>query len=139
MIISDQNKKILFASKAYFGKVHDFSIFKEELKNYDFSRLKIWVDSGFLGIKKAIQSDTIWMPYKSSKQRPLDEQDKLFNRFVAKRRIIIENTISDIKRYSILKNRYRNLNMENISETIELCTGLANFKNSATNYLRKLY
>lgn len=99
----------------------------------------MWTDTGFLGIKKEIKAKTIWMPYKSSKYQKIDEMDRFFNSFVASKRIVVENAISDLKRYFILKNRYRSLNLDEISENTQICAGLSNFKNFYNHYRRNLY
>ena len=58
--ICGKNKRILFISAMYNGKTHDFSIFKEIFTN--FSNLKVYVDLGFLGIKKKVKLNGCFYP-----------------------------------------------------------------------------
>lgn len=81
-----------------------------------------------MGINKSIKTKATWLPRKSSKYNKLDELDKFHNHTISSNRVIVENAISDIKRYHILKNRYRTLNMINIYDSFQICAGLSNFK-----------
>ena len=47
LLICDAQKRLLFASAAYRGQVHDFTIFKRVLAGFHFSGLQIHVDRGF--------------------------------------------------------------------------------------------
>ncbi|NJO01492.1 MAG: hypothetical protein HC880_07205 [Bacteroidia bacterium] len=40
----DKDKRILFISTMYDGKIHDFTIFKELFTGFDFSGLKVYVE-----------------------------------------------------------------------------------------------
>lgn len=131
--ITDTNKKILYQSKPYTGKVHDFNIFKKELGCFDFSKHDVYVDLGFLGIKKLLKNTRIFIPKKSSKNYKLTEDDKKNNQLLAKKRVKIEHVFSHLKRYHILKNRYKSLDLAQIETTLILCAGLSNFKKSFSN------
>lgn len=85
-----------------------------------------------MGINKSIKTKATWLPRKSSKYNKLDELDKFHNHTISSNRVIVENAISDIKRYHILKNRYRTLNMININDAFQICAGLSNFKLKCT-------
>ena len=46
------------------GSVHDFTIFKEVLKQFDFSQYNVLVDLGFLAIDKYITPKELQIPHK---------------------------------------------------------------------------
>jgi len=48
------------------------------------------------------------MPVKKSKLHPLGQEQKVANRALSKRRIMIENIIRKLKIFRILSERYRN-------------------------------
>ena len=57
-------KRILFASDAYDGHTHDFTIFKEIFAGFDFSAFQTYVDLGFIGIKKYVLEGDIFIPHR---------------------------------------------------------------------------
>lgn len=63
-------------------------------------------DSGYTGIKK-LQSNTR-LPKKSSKKRPLTEEEKEQNRTISSVRVVNENIIGSLKRFKIISDWYRN-------------------------------
>lgn len=44
-------------------------------------------------------------------------------------RVVVENSLACLKTFFLLKNRCRTLDLNNIQSTINICAGLANFKN----------
>ncbi|MFN4145024.1 MAG: transposase family protein [Runella sp.] len=123
-------------SKLYSGSVHDFTIFKNELKTVLLDNkalfLRLWVDLGFVGIVKNLKENSerydIQIPHKNTKKYPLTEQQKLGNQQQSSCRVVVENAIGNQKRYFILRNENRSADMIKIQEEVLLCAGLANFK-----------
>lgn len=62
----------------------------------------------------------------------MNEVEKQINQFIASNRVVVEQAISDTKRYFVLKNRFRTLDLQDISETIEICAALSNFKHKTS-------
>lgn len=109
MLICNKNKYILFLSKCYVGKIHDYAILKNEFtpdKNW-FKNYKLRVDLGYLGIEKDYKCGCVTIPKKNSKKYKLSEEDKISNKQKAKDRITVEHSICGLKRYKILENRLR--------------------------------
>ena len=97
----------------YDGKADYFSIFKEIFTNFDFSKLEVYVDLGFLGIKKKVKFDELFIPNKGSKKQPLSEIQKDENCTYSRIRIRIENRMR-IKR--------------KLNDAIEICSLISYFK-----------
>lgn len=68
--------------------------------------IKILADLGFLGIYKIHKNSLI--PHKSSKNKPLNKEQKKQNRELASKRTPIEHTNRIMKIFNILKYPYRN-------------------------------
>jgi hypothetical protein len=66
------------------------------------------VDNGcrFQGIAKLHELSLL--PKKKPKKQSLFKKDKIFNRIVAKQRVLNEQVIGCVKRFRILSERYRN-------------------------------
>ena len=96
--------RIVHVSKEYPGATHDFTIFKQSSPLPP--NTSIFVDSGYQGIDQLhAQAE---FPFKATKNKPLDPQEKEYNRALSRIRVVIENVIANIKNFKILAERYRN-------------------------------
>lgn len=93
---------------------------------------QIKVDKGFLGILKLFEKAQV--PFKSSKHKPLTEEQKEFNRQLAKERILIEHINRDCKIFRICKEQYRGKH-KNYERTWKLVASIVNLKR-ATRHLK---
>ena len=124
VIVSDENKRILFLSPTKSGRRHDKRII-------DKSILKIpdgvgkWADTGFLGLDKLFENVVI--PKKSTKKNPLTLADKANNKVISSIRVVVEHALSGIKRFRILTDTLRNKIGLFDDMIIEICSGLWNF------------
>lgn len=100
----DQNQRIICVDTSK-GHEHDFALFKKS-KLAITKAIKAKVDLGYMGIKKYHQNSEL--PKKSSKNKPLTDQDKQENQDKASKRIVIEHINAKIKTFQILKQKYRN-------------------------------
>jgi transposase len=87
------------------GAVHDFKIFKVTVRAIIYGIILL-ADSGYQGLL-ALHANSL-IPYKKSKNHPLTEEQKWFNRELSKERVIIENINARIKTFKIMSERYRN-------------------------------
>lgn len=136
-VITSYNKFIYFLSKTVLaGKIHDFNLFKQDFLAFPaaFKYQRIWVDLGYVGVKTGWEACQIHIPFKTprkSKAKPTPElslEQKKYNQFVSKNRVVVENAIAGMKRYNILVYKYRGKCIEFADDIIELCAGLWNFK-----------
>ncbi len=87
------------------GKVHDFRIWKESQVGIG-KKIELLADKGYQGINKLHKNSRI--PFKKIKKTPLIEEQKKFNRQLAKERIIVEHVHRKLKIFRVLSSRYRN-------------------------------
>jgi hypothetical protein len=87
------------------GKKHDFKLFKESRVRWTNDRQGL-TDSGYTGIKKLQKNSRL--PKKSSKKKPLTNEEKKLNREISSERVLNENVIGSLKRFKIISDRYRN-------------------------------
>ena len=90
------------------------------------SHIKIKADSGYQGILKWHKNSLT--PIKKSKNKPLTEEDKAFNRQLSSERILIENINAKIKVFRSMSSRYRNRRKRHLLRMILVC-GFINFEN----------
>ena len=122
-MVSQKSGKVLCVHAAM-GSCHDFQLFKQS--RLPLARaLKVLADSGYQGIKKHHQNSEI--PTKSSKYKPLDKEEKRYNRQVASQRISNEHAIGFIKRFRIIAGRYRN-RLRRFALRFTLIAAICNFE-----------
>ncbi len=82
------------------GKTHDFKMFKDS-KTHIPSDIRILADSGYQGIKDIHANSCT--PIKKPKGNKLTKRQRLYNRLLSKKRIIVENIIRRCKIFRITK------------------------------------
>jgi hypothetical protein len=87
--------------------------------------IQIKADSGYQGIL-AFHKNSL-TPVKKSKNKPLSDEDKLFNRTLSGERIFIENINAKIKVFRCLSSRYRNRRNRHLLRMSLVC-GIINFE-----------
>ncbi len=86
------------------------------------------VDAGFIGIKKSVKCQHVWIPYKASKKHPLTKVQKAINTLFAHVRVAVENAIAKAKSFFILRIENRMRRKAKLTDAMRLCTALANYK-----------
>lgn len=86
------------------GKTHDFKILKESNPHFN-ELIKGLADSGYQGIEKILPA--IETPNKKPRGGKLTNAEKEFNHILGSIRIGIEHVNAWLKRFRILKDRYR--------------------------------
>jgi hypothetical protein len=130
LIISNLGRKILYLSKCWVGKIHDFKLLKEEFPPEQewFRNFKVRVDLGYLGIDKEYVCKSLSLPHKKPKKQELTGLQKLENREFAQERVTVEHAIGGLKRYRILSDRLRLHDFGLYDDLLEVCAGLWNFQ-----------
>lgn len=116
--------RITHVSKSRPGSVHDFKLHKQEPPLHPKSRA--FADSGYQGLDKRHKKTEL--PYKATKRRPLDHEEKAYNRALSRIRVKIENVLGDIKTFRILSDRYRN-KRKRYTIKFKIIAGVINLKN----------
>ena len=137
LVISTQDKNIVYISSVYGGCTHDYTMMKECFPTSEswFDKIDALADLGFLGASKDY-SASISLPHKKprkSKSNPspqLTDIQKQENRAHSKIRVAVENAIGGMKHFYCLTHRIRNHSTELIDQFFGLSAGLWNFKTS---------
>jgi len=133
-ILSDLDKYIHFLGKTTQGSIHDYWLFNFEFdpKQPWFAFITLLVDLGYLGIAKDYLIKELHIPHKrprKTKKNPtpqLTDQQKEENKVLSSVRVIVENAICGLKRFSILVQRFRN-KIEGFDDlVVEIAAGIWN-------------
>ena len=64
-------------------------------------------DSGFQGLQNDVPERSVALPYKGSRTHPLTPEQKLHNATLSCIRIVVENTLAEMKHFRILADVFR--------------------------------
>lgn len=106
------------------GKVHDFKIWKESQIGIG-KKIELLADKGYQGIKKLHKNSRI--PFKKTKKIALNQEQKNFNRQLAKERIVVEHIHRKLKIFRIISSRYRN-RRQRFGLRFNLIAGIYNYE-----------
>lgn len=120
------NGEIIHKSSHAPGSHHDYSIYKSKHPTLP-EDLMVFYDLGYLGVEKDFPKQTSVLPYKKKAGKELPDYQKEFNRAQAKIRIKVEHVISQIKKFKINRDVFRN-KLCRYDVISEIVCGLVNFK-----------
>ena len=90
------------------GATHDLQLLRQtdllsKLKDGEAAML----DKGYDGITADYPDKKLYLPFKARRNHPLTEEQKAYNRFLAKYRIVVEHTMAQLNKFQILVQRFR--------------------------------
>lgn len=86
-------------------------------------------DKGYQGIKRIHPNSEI--PYKKSKKKPLNKEQKKYNKNLNSERVTVEHVIRSLKIFKILSYPYRN-RRKRFGLRVNLIAGIYNFDLNTT-------
>ena len=103
----DYERGHILAVDSVAGRQHDFALWTDTLPDLS-ATTYLMADSGYQGWAGLRHVEAVQIPYKASKNNPLSDQKKDFNRQLARKRVRIEHLFARLKIFTILAHRYRN-------------------------------
>ena len=96
------------ASKSVPGATHDLTLLRQtdllsELENDEAAMM----DKGYDGIVTNYPDKKLYLPFKARRNHPLTDEQKAYNQFLAKYRIVVEHTMAQLNKFQILAQRFR--------------------------------
>ena len=114
------------------GRKHDYEIFKN---NHPITPIQVEnvFDLGYMGVKNDFPTVKSVLPFrKKRKKSELSNKEKKYNRKHSKLRVIVEHTISRIKKFGIMGTKFRN-KLGRYDCASDIVSGLINFRIMRTN------
>jgi len=65
------------------------------------------MDKGYVGVKNYYAGVPVVLPFKATRNHPLTEEQKAYNREVARYRIVVEHTMAQLNRFTVLRQTFR--------------------------------
>ena len=113
------------------GRIHDYEIFKNKHPTTPLQVENI-LDLGYLGVKDDFPTVKYVLPFKKKRKSELSDEEKKYNRKHSKLRVIVEHTVSRIKKFGIMGTKFRN-KLGRYDHASDIVSGLVNFRIMLTN------
>lgn len=92
------------------GGIHDLTLFRESGLLREIPKAAtVIADKAFDGLHRDLPDHSVGTPHKGRRDHPLNEAQKWANRDFSRQRIIVENTICELKHFKILSDRFRHV------------------------------
>ena len=84
------------------------------------------MDKGYVGVKASHPDVPIVIPFKASRGHPLTEEQQASNRVVARHRIVVEHTMAQLNRFTVLRQVFRGQRRERHGGVVRVVAKLVN-------------
>jgi hypothetical protein len=84
------------------------------------------VDKGYVGVKTSYPGVPVIIPFKASRGHPLTAEQEAFNRGVARCRIVVEHTMAQLNRFTVLRQVFRGQQRGRHGQVIRVVAKLVN-------------
>ena len=110
------------------GRKHDYDVYKKNHPTVIPKQVVNVVDLGYLGIETDFPEQLSALPFKKQRNGFLSDEEKEYNKIHSKKRmIIVEHTISRLKKYKIMRGIFRN-KLRKYNKVSDIVTGLINYR-----------
>ena len=125
LLVNEQGQ-LRGVTRSYPGRVHDLTVFRQSglLELLPVQSVKV-ADKGFDGLHQDLPEHNVVTPHKARRNHKLDEAEKWANRDVSRQRIVVENTICELKHFKVLVTRFRQA-MERLDDAVRAVIALIN-------------
>jgi hypothetical protein len=84
------------------------------------------VDKGYVGVKNYYPDVPVVIPFKATRNHPLTEEQKAYNRAVARCRIVVEHTMAQLNRFTVLRQVFRGQQRGRHGQVVRVVARLVN-------------
>jgi len=108
LIVVNERGRLRYVSPSVPGAIHDLTLLRQSGALEEIPpALSLMADSGFHGLHNDAPARSVALPYKGSKAHPLTPEQKLHNALLSRVRIVVENTLAEMKHFRILADVFR--------------------------------
>lgn len=108
------------------GRRHDYDVYKKDHPVTPKQVVNVF-DLGYLGIENDFPELLSSIPKKKKRNQDLSKEERYYNKDHSKKRIVIEHTISRMKKYRIMSDVFRNKLIKH-NKVSDIVAGLVNYK-----------
>jgi hypothetical protein len=113
------------------GRIHDYEIFKNK---HPITLLQVEnvLDLDYMGVKNDFPTVKYVLPFRKKRKSELSDEEKKHNTKHSRLRVIVEHTVSRIKKFGIMGTKFRNRLVRH-DHASYMVSGLVNFRIMRTN------
>jgi hypothetical protein len=114
------------------GRIHDYEIFKNKHPTTPL-QVETVLDLGYMGVQNDFPTTVkSVLPFRKKRKSDLSNEEKIHNKKHSKLRVIVEHTVSRIKKFGITGTKFRN-KLGRYDHASDIVSGLVNFRIMRTN------
>jgi hypothetical protein len=113
------------------GRKHDYEIFKNNHPTIPLQVANL-LDLGYMGVQNDFPTVKSVLPIRKNRKSELSNEEKIHNKKHSKLRVIVEHTVSKIKKFGIMGTIFRN-KLGRYDHASDIVSGLVNFRIMRTN------
>jgi hypothetical protein len=83
------------------------------------------LDKGYVGIQKDYPDVCVYLPHKARRTHPLTDEQKAYNRHLARYRIVVEHTMAQLNKFQVLAQVFRH-QRDTHGQMVRIVAGLVN-------------
>lgn len=108
------------------GAHHDLTLLRQSglLDRLDTGEAAM-MDKGYDGITNDYPDTTLYLPFKARRNHPLTDEQKAYNQFLSKYRIVVEHTNAQLNVFQVLVQTYRHCRHHH-GQIVRIVAGLVN-------------
>ena len=107
-IVVNEYGLIRGVTTTYPGRTHDLTLFRQSGLLEGIPRdVTVMGDKAFDGLASTLPDHSVGTPHKARRNRPLDEAEHWANRDFSRQRMVVENTICELRHFKALFHRFR--------------------------------
>lgn len=125
VLVNEHSQKVVYLSQTDLGKKHDKKLADEARIAYPV-QATLGKDTGFQGYEPA--GVLAWQPKKKPKGQDLSVADQAVNQLLSSARIVVEHSLSGVKRCRIVKDVLRNTKAGFSDLVMEVACALHNLR-----------
>ena len=125
-IIVNEQGQIRDVSASTPGRVHDLEHFRQSGASQRIPKqVGVAGDAGYQGLHHELPDHSVGTAHKARRNHPLTEDEKAINREFSSMRIVVENTICELKHFGALSERFRHV-VDRYDETFRAVVSIVN-------------
>jgi len=127
-IIVNEHGRIRDVRDSVPGSTHDLTLLRESGVKAELPEgLTVMGDTGYRGLQNDLPDRSVALPYRPKDRQQLTSEEKLHNHFISRIRIVVENTLCELKHFQALVTRFRH-SLERHSQITRAIVGIVNLR-----------
>lgn len=127
-IVVSETGRVCHVSDSVPGSTHDLTLLRQSgLKDELPEGLTATGDTGYRGLQNDFPNHSVALPYRPKDKEQLTPEEKLHNHLISRIRVVVENTLCEMKHFQALVGRFRHA-LGRHSEITRAIAGLVNVR-----------